>query len=380
MKIEELNKFLVDYPEWCVSIFMPTHRTGRDTEQDPIRFKNLIREAEQRLKDKGLRSPTVREMLNPAEALLLDSDFWNHQSDGLAVFITSDEIYTFRLPLSFNELVVIANRFHVKPLLPFFSFDGHFYILALSQKQLRLLEGTRYKVDEINVEDLPTSLGEALQFDQFEKHFQFHTSAPPTGEGERAGVFHGHDPSDEDKKKILRWFQRVDDELSKLLADEQSPLVMASVEYLHPLYREANSYQYLLDKAIIGNPDELKAEELHGKAWELVHPHIMKTLDKAIARYKKLSGTDKTTTDIREAVLAAHHGRVEALFVAIGEHIWGKSDPEGLNVDMREDPQPGDIDLLDLAAAHSIINRGMVFALEPDQVPDRSNLAAIFRY
>ncbi|HDQ74019.1 MAG TPA: hypothetical protein ENN19_18270, partial [Chloroflexi bacterium] len=155
----ELKTLLAGYSGWHVSLFMPTHRAGRELEQDPIRLKNLLREAEQRLQDKALqdkalqgkglqgkdlRSPDVREMLKPAQRLLQEPGFWRNQSDGLAVFFTPETFHYYRLPLPFEELMVISNRFHLKPLLPFFASDGHFYILALSQNQIRLLEGTRH--------------------------------------------------------------------------------------------------------------------------------------------------------------------------------------------------------------------------------------------
>jgi len=78
--------FLDSHSDWCVSLFMPTHRAGRETEQDPIRFKNLLREAEERLMGKGLRSPEVQEIVKRPQLLLQDQGFWQRQSDGLAVF------------------------------------------------------------------------------------------------------------------------------------------------------------------------------------------------------------------------------------------------------------------------------------------------------
>ena len=136
---EELKTFLARGPGWHVSLFMPTHRRGRETEQDPIRFGNLLREVEERLLDKGLRSREVQEMLKPAQRLVQEPGFWRYQSHGLAVFFAPEEFHAYRLPLPFEELVVISNRFHLKPLLPLFASDGHFYILALSQNQVRLL-------------------------------------------------------------------------------------------------------------------------------------------------------------------------------------------------------------------------------------------------
>ena len=376
--LEELKVFLPRYSGWCVSLFMPTHRKGRATEQDPIRFRNLLREVEERLLEKGLRTPDVRQMLKPAQALSEEPGFWRHQSDGLALFFTSDTIHSYRVPLPFEELVVISNRFHLKPLLPLFASDGHFYILALSQNQVRLLEGTRHRVDEIELEDVPESMADALQYERFEKQLQFHTGTPSGGA--RSAVFHGHDASDESKARILRWFHKIDDELPALLAGGQSPIVLAGVEYLFPLYNEANTYDHLLEQGIPGNPEALSPEELHAQAWPLVVPVFMQAQGEAVALYKQLRGTGRTTADVREAVLAAHHGRVEVLFVAVGVQAWGQFDPTTGTVHLHEEPGPGDEDLLDLAAIQSILNGGTVYAVEPDQVPDHARLAAVFRY
>ncbi len=376
---EGLKTFLTRYPGWYVSLFMPTHRRGRETEQDPIRFRNLLREVEERLLDKGLRSPDVREILKPVERLVQEPGFWRRQSDGLAVFFTAEEFHYYRLPLPFEELVVISDHFHRRPLLPFFASDGHFYILALSQNQVRLLAGTRYTVDEIDLESMPTSMADALQHERFEKQLQSH-SGTSSGTGGRSTMFHGQDIGDEAKDRILRWFHMIDDGLPNLLTGRQSPLVLAGVEYLFPLYKEANSYPYLLEEGIPGNPEELSPEELHAQAWPLVQPTFMQAREKAAAQYSQWVGTGQTTADVKEAVLAAHHGQVDILFVAVGIQVWGNFDPGTDTVQMHQDPEPGDEDLLDLAAIQSTLNGGTVYAVEPEQMPDHALLAAVFRY
>ena len=376
--LDELKVLLAGQQGLCVSLFMPTHRRGRETEQDPIRFKNLLRQAEEHLQSKGLRSPEAMEMLKPAQRLLNDPVFWRHQSDGLAVFVNSEGCRHYPLPLLFEELAVISDRFHLKPILPLFTGDGHFYILALSRKQVRLLEGTRYTVDEIDLEGMSTSIAEVLQYERFEKQLQFHTGT--AGGGERAAVFHGHDPGDEDKGRILRWFQRLDNELSSLLAGEQSPLVLAGVEHLFPPYKEANTYPYLLDEGIPGNPEELHLEELHAKAWPIVHSTFMEAVKEAAARYRQLAGTGQTTTDVKETVSAAHHGRVDILFVTVGVQIWGDFDPNTNTVHIHRESGHGDKDLLDLAAIQSILNGGTVYAVKSEKMPAHAPLAAVFRY
>lgn len=376
---QDLQKLLRSEDGWHVSLFMPAHRAGRDTEQDRIRYRNLLNQVDNRLLEKGMRTPDVKEMLEGAEKVVLDPTFWRGQSDGLAVFLNNQALYTYRLPLPFEELVVVSDRFHLKPLLPFFSSDGQFYILALSQKQVRLLKGSRHTVDEIELENLPKSLADALPFEQFEKQLQFHTGTP-SGMGERAGVFHGHDPREDDKDRILRWFHQIDTELVRMLADERAPLVLAGVEFLFSLYEEANSYSDLVKEGLRGNPDELKPADLHGRAWHLVQPIFNQAQHKAAAQYQQQSGSGGATADIKEALLAANHGRVDTLFVALGVQVWGEFDAQAGSVTLHEQAVPGDLDLLDLAAAETLLKGGEVFAVAPDQVPSGQALAAIFRY
>ena len=157
----------------------------------------------------------------------------------------------------------------------------------------------------------------------------------------------------------------IDDELPNLLTGRQSPLVLAGVEYLFPLYKEANSYPHLLEEGIPGNPEELTPEELHAQAWPLVQPTFMKAREKAAAQYRQLVGTGQATADVKEAVLAAHHGQVELLFVAVGIQVWGNFDPSTNTIHVHQDPEPpGDDDLLDVAAIQSILNGGTVYAVE----------------
>ena len=372
---DELQTFLIRQPERCISLFMPTHRYGRATEQDPIRYKNLLQEVEKRLLAKGMRTPDVSSLLEPARAVLQDENYWRHMSDGLALFLTADELHSYRLPLAFEELVVIGDRFHIKPLLPFFANDGHFYILALSLNQVRLLEGTRHSVDEINPESLPESMAESLQFSQFQKQLQVRS-----GGGTEGAMFHGHDPSDEEKKHILRWCHMIDDSLRVLLAGEESPLVLAGVESLLSIYQEANAYPHLLEQGIPGNPEELSPAELHTRAWRLVEPVFRQAEDQARAQFQQLVSAGRTTTFLQEALQAAGQGRVELAFVALGEQTWGTYDADSQVIHVHPQQQPGDEDLLDLLAIQTLLHGGAVYALPLEQMPEQARLAAVYRY
>jgi hypothetical protein len=374
-------KALMQHEEkWCVSLYMPAHRTAPETLQDPIRFKNLLRQAEERLVSGGLRAADAGQLLVPAEQLLDNHRFWQHQSDGLATFLAPDVAYYYRLPLRFDELVVVTERFHLKPLLPLLTGDGRFYVLALSQNAVRLLQCTRHHVSEVDLEGMPTSLDEALKYDDPERQLQFHTGTPP-GTGRRPAMFHGHGVGiDDSKDNILRYCQQLDAGMRTLLKGEQAPMVLAAVDYLMPIYREANTYGHLLDDGVSGNPEGLRVEELQAQAWQVVEPHFRQAQEEALSQYHRLAGTGRTSTETRDILPAAAHGRVECLFVAVGVQQWGAYDHNSDTLQVHQEVEPGDEDLLDLAAVLTISNSGTVYAVEPTSVPGNGPVAAIYRY
>jgi hypothetical protein len=368
----------------CVSIFMPTHRLGRERKQDPIRLKNLLGKAEDQLRATGLTALEAQSILDPATSLIPDSGFWRLQYDGLAIFLSQGLYRFYQLPLNFDELLVVADSFHIKPLLPMLSGDGRFYILAISMDRVRLLQGTRYSVNEIDPQGMPMGMAQALRFDDPERQLQYHTGTQPTSTGgERPAVYHGHGAGNNDQKtNILRYFYKVDDGMRNIFQDEKVPLILAGVDYLLPIYHQANSYQHLVEQGITGNPDEIHAEELHQKAWNIVQPIFQQEWHDEVESYHARAGANagETSTDLEEVLRAAFLGQVSTLFTALGTQHWGIFDPYDDKMVEYDQYQPEARDLLDFAAAHTLINRGTVYAISPEHVPSGGHVAAIFRY
>lgn len=363
-----------------VSLYMPAQRMSAETRQNPVRFKNLITRAERELTEFGLRAPEAKQLLERAEKLLHDSNFWQNQSDGLAVFLADDVFRFFRLPYAFEELVMVNRRFYVKPLLPLVSRDGRFHILALSLNEVRLLGCTRYHATDVELENIPGSLAEAMKYDDPQKQLQFHTGAPGA-RGDRPAMFHGHGVGTDDRKdKILEYFRQVDRGLQRTLPERNEPLVLACVDYLFPIYKEANTFSHLVDEGIRGNPEGVRAEELQKKAWAIVEPLFRKVQEEASAEYRQLARTERASGIIEEIVPAAYQGRVGTLFVALGSQTWGRFNPDTYDIIIHEEAERGDDELLDLAAVQTILHGGAVYAVQPEEMPEAGFVAAVFRY
>jgi Bacterial archaeo-eukaryotic release factor family 3 len=358
----------------CVSLYLPTHRAGPEVQQAPIRLKNLLREAIVALQSGGVRAPTVKSLLAPLWRLLDDGLFWQYQSDGLALFSRPGWWRAFRVPLELPELAVAGDRFHVSPLLPLLTGDGHFFVLALSQNQIRLLEGIRDRLEEVALPGVPLGVRDALQGAEAQKQLQLYV-ADRGGVGAR-GIFHGNGSAgDVQEERVLQYLRKVDWALGEVLAGERAPMVLAAVEHLTPRWRQVSTYPHLVDETLAGNPEALGSHELHVRAWAVVEPLFHQAQREATGRYDQLVGTGLTSQDPREIVGAAEDGRIDTLFAS--QHPTGIG---GANGDRSPNGDRALRDVLELAAVTTLIKSGTVYVLPAGEVPGGGSAAAVYRY
>jgi hypothetical protein len=360
----------------CVSLYLPTHVAGSEVRQDPIHLKNVLQDAEQQIQQHDLSSRDIADLLRPATDLLDNEQFWRYQGHGLALFLNPHGMKTYRLPLDFVPLAVVGKRFHLKPLMELFTGDRYFYLLALSQNQVRLFQATRYRISEIPLDDVPTSLDEALKYDDPEKQLQYHS-----GDTGSSPIYHGQGVGTTDNKdSIRRFFNKVDAGLHAYLNQETAPLVLVSVEYLQPIYQDVNSYPNLVHQGVYGNPDQMQPDELREAAWPCIEPLIDQAQQKALAQYAELHNTDKTGDRLEQIVPAAYNGQIDTLFVVKDAHHWGTYDPATSAVTLKKADSPEATDLLDLAAVHTLLQGGNVYLLPVSDMPESTSVAAIYRY
>lgn len=367
----------------CVSIYMPAVRAGAETQQNPIRFKNLLRDVAERLAGRGLRAPEIEALLEPARRLQGDDDFWQHQAEGLAVFLAPGFFATYRLPHAFRERTLVNERFLLRPLFPLLAGDGRFYLLALARNGVRLFSGSRHSIEEMDLGTVPRNIVEALGPDDTQPAQQFKSGVPGGAAGTAVPGYQMHGAGENDVKiEVSRFFNVLDHGVRGLLPDQKAPLVLAGVEYLLPIYRQQSEYPNLVTEGITGNPEGLSPQQLHEAAWKIVEPIFAADRERAVGRYHELAGTGRASSQLEDVLPAAHDGRVDVLFTPQGVSEWGSFDPGTREVKRNGGgPEGGAEDLLDLAAVQTFLNGGTVYAVPPDAMPDdRGPLAAIYRY
>jgi hypothetical protein len=367
-----------------ISLVLPVETAGRETRQNAIRLKNLLRQAEDDTVTLGFRRTDVQALLQSAWQAEQEAPFWQEREPGLALYVAPGFYRSYWLPNADADLVMVAGRFYLKPLIEMASNSQAFFVLAISMNDARFFRCTRFSDQELAVEGLPRGMAEALWPDDPERQQQFRNQPVAQASGKQGtfGVFHGSGDivEDETKDRILRYFQQVDKALQKVLSTSRLPLILASVDYLHSIYAEANSYRYLVREGIHGNPENVRAEELRQKAWKLLEPRFAESQRALLERYNTLRPRGRAVAGIKEVVRAAEAGRVESLLYKAGAHVWGVR----LRNDIAFSPEkrPGDEDIIDYAMVQTFLKDGDLCALaqEEENLPDQSVMKAILRF
>ena len=299
---------------------------------------------------------------------------------GLALFRSSDLLTHYRMPMRCPELAVVADSFHVRPLLHFLQSNRYFYVLTLSQNNVRFYEGSRYSLSQVDLPDLPKSLDESFAKEQGEPVL----NAYAVGPGQAEAIYYGYGVSPEKrvKEKLTAFFRAVDTALwDDLLRIERAPLILAGVGYHHPIYRSVSRYPYLVEQTVEGNFDHVTPGHLHAKVWPVVHDVFRVREEQVLGEYEALSVRGQTTEDLFAIAQATVSRRIGYLLIAQGAHVWGLMDRGSGRIVQRsaqQDTRDGDV-LDDLAEA-TLAQGGEVVMLERTRMPGHSPVAAILRW
>jgi hypothetical protein len=378
-----IEKLIKEKDDICISVYMPTRAAASsEVKKMPIQLKTLLNDVKKKLSEEhNLDTREVDKLLKPATDLIGDRVFWQNQKQGLALFLNSNHFSYYRLPSEVPEIAGVSRYFNLLPLMNEVMFNNYYYVLALSKNHNRVLRCTKDSVEEINIEGVPDSIQEILQYDESEKTLQYHSS------GGTSPIFHGQGVVDDEKREeLLQYFRMIDQGLNKYFNSKDKkqkfPLIMMSVKSLFPLYKEINTYPNLLENNIEGNPDDASPDSIKNSACNIASEYFYKQLDEINRMYHDLKGTGKTSTQLEDIVSASVFSRVENLLIKKNISQYGTFDAEENKVILATEGngEKDTYELYNFAAINSIENGGQVYVLDEDQMPDGEDIIAIYRF
>ncbi|HEX7377689.1 MAG TPA: hypothetical protein VF278_11285, partial [Pirellulales bacterium] len=226
-----------------------------------------MREAERSLREK-YRGREIRPLLAPFQTLADDAHFWAHTFDGLAVLASEERFDVFRLQRPVKELVVVADGFHLKPLLRIAQSADRYQVLCLNQHEARLFEGNRDAFDEVDMEDMPATIQAALGDQLTDPQRRIVYNAQPTVAAGKA-VFQGlGGRADEMEKDRERFFRVIDREvLTRFSRPSGLPLLLAALPELQAEFRRVSQNPFLQDENVAKHCQALDADHLRAETW-----------------------------------------------------------------------------------------------------------------
>ena len=368
---------------WRLSLYLPLNKAGRLGNQASRLLKELRSRSRKAAAEQGLTSDEIGELLEPVNRILEGADFGPIQGDGLVLFCARDSSVAFSLPFVPPALAEIDRQYRLDLLLPLVLEDDRFYLLDLSLNAIRLWEGNRYSLGELGLEGVETSLKEAFHWEDSQFPSLAHSLAPPGGKGGRGiSQYYSHGGGDDKdlKRDILSFFRRIDKSLQSRI-DPQVPLILAGVEYLLPLFREANTHANLLGEGVTGSPDSFTPKVLHAKAWACLGTSFLGKRNATLARYREGLVSGRTASGISDVLPCAYQGRISHLFLRKGYRPWGAYDAALGKVTLFDSPGPESLDLCNLTCIRTFLTDGQIFLLDAPEMPaDGQDIAALCRF
>lgn len=382
-ELKRLQSLKNEYPS--VSIYVPTHRTIPEKEQDPIRVKNAFKQAEERLK-KEFSVRDLNKILENLEKLRNYIDYTN-TLDSIVIFANKNGGSIYNLPEQLEEQVIIDHNFQTRALEKFLDRNFFYWVLALSKKPTRLYMG--FKDSLIEIED--TQIGKdqtgpfptLWEYDIMEpwSGFPYQKDYDVTSDRELHAVEVGHKDSKYLDRLTKEYMQEVDQLLSYRV-NQNDPIIILGTPENKSIFESITR----LKKNIIGqnkgdfSRENIPQEKLLEQIKPIISEYITEKENSAIAEFKNAIGSVTHAYGLEWTWRVAQEGRIKTLIVE--KHYQVPGTAEGSTILEYNDPQSENIsdDLVD-NLIESVKNKGgnIVF-VEPGKLKEYNHIAAILRY
>jgi hypothetical protein len=365
----------------CLSLYQPTHRFYPDNQQDPLRFRQLVRKLEDSLRQKH-PAREVEPLLEPFHALGRDTGFWNRTLDGLAVLGAPGLFRAYRLQRSVPELAVVADSFHTKPLMRIVQSADRYQVLSLSRQKIRLFEGNRDMLDEVELAPgVPRTITEALGEELTDPHSTVASYGMDAGTTGMA-MHHGHggrkDQIDIDAERFFRIVDRAILEHHSRPAG--LPLILAALPEHHGFFHQLSHNPFLSAEGIKNNPEALSTDELRKRAWQVMEPKYLARLARLIEDFGAALAKNLGAEDLDQVSEAALSSRVGTLLVEADRQVPGRLNQTTGQIELKDLAHPEVDDLLDDLGEMVLMKGGEVVVVPAERMPTKTGVAAIYRF
>jgi hypothetical protein len=343
-----------------VTITLPAHRTSPDNRQDPIRLKNLVTEATNRLLN-DFSKRDVDDVLKKLDALSSNIDH-EQNLDGLALFVSPDVARAERLPFELKERVVVGDSFYTRDLVFAMNRTPRYWVLALSEQPTRLFEAARDDLIEMTAGGFPM------------------THNGPGGATNLPGG-PGINPSSQQDRFHEQFFRAVDAAFDKANKEDPLPLAVVGVDRYLSFFKDVATRNDVVAE-IKGNYDHLGPHDLGRLVWPEVKEALAQRRAGVFNELSAAIGARRISSTAGEVWRYAHEGRGALLLVEEGYHPPARLSDDGMNILISDNPADLDVmdDATDIIVEEVLMKGGRVVFVPDGSLSEHNRIALILRY
>lgn len=355
---ETLHQLGAEQNNPCVTISLNTHRSRPDTEKDRILLKNLLKEAEDRLK-KNYDKKTIEGLLKKLSSIKDEIDM-SANLESLHIFLSNDTKEIVRSPwVAASDRVNISSRFVIRPLIKAYNRSEPYLIMVLSHNNVILYEAVNNSVvKEIKNDDFPIT-----------------DNIPWTLYPEKLGDAKYVD----DLSRNL--FNKIDKALLKVYRETGLKCVVVSTETNYTMLMQVADKPSIYLGYVTIDSNKAAPHQIVKQAWKLIESLQSKRRTADIEEVKRSISEGKMLTDLQEIYRAAVDGKGHLLVVHQNyKQPVMMNDIGGFKL-IDDAATPGAVDDITNKIVWEVISKkGRVIFTEQEEIKDLGKIALKTRY
>ena len=306
-KIRALN----DESGIVLSLYQSTPHVGSDPGSNAIRFKNLIREAEEKL-SQHLERKDLKEAMEILRDLQSDTVFWNDRSEAFALFLRNGKVLIYNLSEAVEDRVVVQEILHLLPLLAAEQHISSHYILDLGRDRFSLHLGDGANLTEVEDHGV-------LSFNELYSDLDANADVNFGSYGGKNGTaFHGHrSPAEMKEKDKEKYYRYLSENLTPYLVEKAMPVIISGVRENMADWRAAESNEIYLQEDL-GKPlHDFDSQSLKAAVLEIFERIQDEKLQLGMESLAKGLVDGKASTKMDDIKSAAEECKIETLFIRV---------------------------------------------------------------
>jgi len=362
-----------------ISIVMPTERSGRQVQQNAIRFKNLLNDVVDQFVSMGNSQHTAEERITELREYQRDDTFWQHQSEGLALYFCGGQLTTVQLQHSPEPLVTIADHYFITPVVADSSKSQQNIVLTITWEEAKLYDSVRGQLEPHDREQFPVVIRDVVLPPDEEEQLQVRTQRGGAS-GSGAAMFHGQGEGEQmiksDRKRFLAEVGRRLEEVFNGIPENL--IIIGTDEVIGHLKATTELSEA---KTITASPASMDQIQLSQRVETFLSNEPDVGCADRLEQFGNAIAHGKGSKDLPEIIRAALEGRVSDLIIDPLQRIWGSWNAETQTASIAEQQanEGNVVELVNMAVVLSLRTGALVIA-DTDSQLGPEPAAAIFRY